>query len=96
LPHPQQPTARAKNGRPSSGKRYLIAAAAHNLRRILRKLFGVGKPRALQDLGGLAALMQLLKTLLRAVVDLSRLSSRVRRPEFHSAAPKKRLTSPDC
>ena len=37
-------------------KRYLIAAAAHNLGRILRKLFGVGKPRALQGLGGLIAL----------------------------------------
>ena len=41
-------------------KRYLIAAAAHNLSRILRKLFGVGKPRALQDLGGFIALAQLL------------------------------------
>jgi transposase len=40
-------------------KRYLIAAAAHNLGRILRKLFGVGKPRALQGEGGLAALTQL-------------------------------------
>lgn len=34
-------------------KRYLLAAAAHNLGRILRKLCGVGKPKALQ---GLAAL----------------------------------------
>ena len=41
-------------------KRYLIAAAAHNLGRILRKLFGVGKPRRLQDLAVLAALAQLL------------------------------------
>ena len=41
-------------------KRYLLAAAAHNLGRILRKLFGVGKPRTLQDLGNLAALAQLL------------------------------------
>jgi transposase len=41
-------------------KRYLIAAAAHNLGRILRKLFGVGKPRTLQDLGDLASLAQLL------------------------------------
>jgi transposase len=39
-------------------KRYLIAAAAHNLGRILRKLFGVGKPRVLQGEGGLAALTQ--------------------------------------
>jgi transposase len=41
-------------------KRYLIAAAAHNLGRILRKLFGVGKPRTLQDLADLAVLVQLL------------------------------------
>jgi len=41
-------------------KRYLIAVAAHNLGRILRKLFGVGKPRALQGAGGLAALAYLL------------------------------------
>jgi transposase len=41
-------------------KRYLIAAAAHNLGRILRKLFGIGKPKALQGAGGLAALVYLL------------------------------------
>lgn len=41
-------------------KRYLIAAAAHNLGRILRKLFGIGKPKALQDEGALAELAQLL------------------------------------
>ena len=41
-------------------KRYLVAAAAHNLGRILRKLFGVGKPRTLQDLAALAAIVQLL------------------------------------
>ena len=40
-------------------KRYLIATAAHNLGRILRKLFGVGKPKVLQGRSGLAALMQL-------------------------------------
>jgi transposase len=37
-------------------KRYLIAVAAHNLGRILRKLYGIGKPKALQGAGGLAAL----------------------------------------
>lgn len=37
-------------------KRYVIAAAAHNLGRILRKLTGVGKPKALQGAAdGLAA-----------------------------------------
>ena len=41
-------------------KRYLIAVAAHNLGRILRKLFGIGKPRALQGEGGLAALVHLV------------------------------------
>lgn len=39
-------------------KRYVIAATAHNLGRILRKLFGVGKPRTLQDLADLASLAQ--------------------------------------
>jgi transposase len=47
-------------------KRYLMAAAAHNLGRILRKLFGIGKPRALQDAADLAALAQLL--ILRHIV----------------------------
>ena len=41
-------------------KRYLIAAAAHNLGRILRKLFGIGKPKSLQGGSGLAALMQFI------------------------------------
>ena len=36
-------------------KRYLLAAAAHNLGRILRKLMGVGKPKVLQDGEGAAA-----------------------------------------
>lgn len=41
-------------------KRYVIAAAAHNLGRILRKLFGIGKPRSLQGSGVLAGLTQFL------------------------------------
>src|SRR5207344_651560 len=41
-------------------KRYLIAAAAHNLGRILRRLTGTGKPRALQGAGGLGGLASLL------------------------------------
>jgi len=36
-------------------KRYSLAAAAHNLGRILWKLFGVGKPRALQGAAALLA-----------------------------------------
>jgi transposase len=40
-------------------KRYTIAAAAHNLGRILRALLGIGKPRALQGQGEGSALAQL-------------------------------------
>ena len=36
-------------------KRYLVHVAAHNLAVLLRTLFGVGKPRALQGEGGLCA-----------------------------------------
>ena len=43
-------------------KRYLIAVAAHNLGRVLRKLIGIGKPRTLQGEGGFAAPMQLTTT----------------------------------
>ena len=43
-------------------KRYRIAAAAHNLGRILRRLTGVGKPRTLQGAaGGLAGLPSRLR-----------------------------------
>jgi IS5 family transposase len=48
-------------------KRYLIAAAAHNLGRVLWKLFGVGKPRALQGEGGFAALVHLAMFVLLAL-----------------------------
>ena len=50
-------------------KRYLIGAAAHNLGRILFKLFGVGKPKALQGDGGLAALMYFAMTCVFAPYD---------------------------
>jgi IS5 family transposase len=45
-------------------KRYRIAAAAHNLGRILWKLLGVGKPRALQGGSGRSALAHLVMTFL--------------------------------
>lgn len=41
-------------------KRYLIAAAAHNLGRILFKLLGIGKPKTLQGEGGLTTLVSFL------------------------------------
>jgi transposase len=47
-------------------KRYLVAAAAHNLGRVLFKLFGVGKPRGLQGFGRLfSAFMHALAVVLR-------------------------------
>ena len=46
-------------------KRYLIAAAAHNLGRLMRLLSGIGKPKSLQGDSGLAALALLLIARLR-------------------------------
>jgi transposase len=48
-------------------KRYLMAAAAHNLGRIMRLLSGIGKPKGLQGEGGLAALAQLLMARLTSI-----------------------------
>jgi transposase len=42
-------------GREDVRKRYLVQVAAHNLALLMRKLFGVGKPRTLQGSGGLPA-----------------------------------------
>jgi transposase len=50
-------------------KRYSIAAAAHNLGRILRSLFGIGKPRALQGEGGTSSLTQLVIARLLAILS---------------------------
>ena len=65
-------------------KRYRLAAAAHNLGRILRKLFGVGKPRALQGENSLPSLTQLLMTLLNVLLACCR--TRVPAPRFAHAA----------
>src|SRR5205809_1696568 len=43
-------------------KRYSIAAAAHNLGRLRRRLLGMGKPKASNEAGGLAPLVHLLGT----------------------------------
>jgi transposase len=54
-------------------KRYLIAVAAHNLGRILRTLFGIGKPKALQGHLALAALVHLIiRGLARHLAQLNR------------------------
>jgi len=54
-------------GLANASKRYLIAVAGHNLGRILRILFGIGKPKALQSLPALAALVQLLSRLIESL-----------------------------
>lgn len=52
-------------------KRYLMTVAAHNLALVMRKLFGVGKPKALRAVFALAGLlwptMSLFKRLMRAL-----------------------------
>ena len=63
-------------------KRYLIAAAAHNLGRILRKLFGIGKPRALQ---GTTALIRFAHLLLASLMFL--LATNKPRPHATTNSP---------
>ena len=61
-------------------KRYQIAAAAHNLGRLLWKLLGVGKPRSLQGCGRtLAALAAIVIALLRMVHKLLDRAGQARR-----------------
>jgi transposase len=82
-------------------KRYLIAVAAHNLGRILRMLFGIGKPKVLQGLLVLAALTHLLKSLFGLAV---RHLAHLHRPITHANAiltpittvPRKPVRSTGC
>jgi IS5 family transposase len=54
-------------------KRYLMTVAAHNLGRVLRKLFGVGKPKALQGISSLSAgLAEVLHVLLSVHLAIGR------------------------
>jgi transposase len=57
-------------------KRYLLQVAARNLGLIMRKLFGIGTPRGLQQEGDAASLVYLLMlTLCRALRTLLRLAA---------------------
>ena len=47
-------------------KRYLMAAAAHHLGRLMRLLTGIGKPKGLQGEGNLAALARFLMARLKS------------------------------
>ena len=65
-------------------KRYLITAAAHNLGRVLRKLFGVGKPRSLQGGFDPAALV---KSTFVAIIQ-------TQAAVVHISTPRPRITRP--
>jgi transposase len=69
-------------------KRYRIAAAAHNLGRIMRLLFGVGKPKGLQGEGGLAALAQLLAARCRSGVMAITIVGERLRDRLRGCAPQ--------
>jgi hypothetical protein len=74
-------------------KRYQIAAAAHNLGRLLRRLFGIGKPTAA---GGLAPLLHRLLTPLRFARILLRSVARRTATRFrlHGRTPAIRMDRP--
>jgi len=71
-------------------KRYTVAAAAHNLGCLLRKLFGMGTPRGLQAFVDLAASVYLLILTvlchLRAILEAVRLATTDHRPPLRPAA----------
>jgi hypothetical protein len=76
-------------GRANVAKRYLIAAAAHNLGRILWRLTGTGKPKARKGAASLAGLASLLWARLRSrwarfASGLARTPAAVRRLENRS------------
>jgi len=52
-------------GLPEVTKRYLMQVAGHNLGVLMRKLFGIGKPRALQGLS--AALLRVCEAMTRLI-----------------------------
>ena len=66
-------------------KRYLIAAAAHNLGRILRNLFGIGKPKSLQVESALTALVQTIPYSVQAT--LTTVLGMMRRATWNCTAP---------
>ena len=75
-------------------KRYKIVAAAHNLGRLLRRLIGIGKPKAPQDDGGLAALARLLVAQLRTAGTMFRATIAAARTWF-PLRPAAAITRPN-
>jgi transposase len=64
-------------------KRYHIAAAAHNLSIMMRRLFGIGKPRVLQ---GLALLRALIQSVVFRLVELFNSHKRTFTPNRYAHA----------
>jgi transposase len=62
-------------GKEKVHKRYLIAAMAHNMGRLMRELFGMGTPRGLQK--GAEALESLLSALYLALLAIMRVLARL-------------------
>jgi len=68
-------------------KRYLMTVAAHNLGRVLRKLFGVGKPRGLQGGWGLCARLEtIVSTMLWLLMTIGMPARRLNVTALRSAA----------
>ena len=76
-------------GRIDVSKRYLLAVAAHNLGRIMRKLFGIGKPKAMQLEADLAALVQLLTSWRTTLLSLCLARDTVHGPVALPDAPSR-------
>jgi transposase len=66
-------------------KRYTLAAAAHNLGRLLWKLLGIGKPRSLQGCAGIGP------ALAAAVIALLRIMHKSFDPSGHTSHLKQQL-----
>lgn len=77
------------HGRLKVAKRYLLQAAARNLGRIMRHLFGMGTPRGLQKEGGLARPVYLLACAVWRVMHfhLSQITSLVALLTHHRSMP---------
>jgi transposase len=74
-------------------KRYLIAVAAHNLGRILRKLFGIGKPKSLQGGYGDDALHCFAQLLAAAMIRLHAALDEPPRFPIDAGRPRRRLNA---
>lgn len=69
-------------------KRYLMAAAAHNLGRLMRLLFGMGTPRGLQQNGRAASGSSRTPQLAQFAIEVHRIVSNAIRKHWNPTAPR--------